>query len=130
MLYPSEYNFKYSTCLDNPKLLKSHCHCHCPKLLKSAGRALIPSLLSLYNSSAKSNSVPNQWKNANVLSLYKKDDETDKGNYRPISLLCVPGKLLETCVSLTITNHLTDHQLSHRHQWAYKKGHSTELLFW
>ena len=99
-----------------------------PKLLKSAGRALIPSLLSLYNSSAKSNSVPNQWKNANVLSLYKKDDETEKGNYRPISLLCVPGKLLETCVSSTITNHLTDHHLSHPHQWAYKKGHSTELL--
>ena len=99
-----------------------------PKLLKSAGRALIPSLLSLYNSSAKSNSVPNQWKNANVLSLYKKDDETEKGNYRPISLLCVPGKLLETCVSSTITNHLTDHHLSHPHQWAYKKGHSTEVV--
>ena len=99
-----------------------------PKLLKSTGRALIPSLLSLYNSSAKSNSVPNQWKNANVLSLYKKDDETEKGNYRPISLLWVPGKRLETCVSSTITNHLTDHQLSHPHQWAYKKGHSKELL--
>ena len=99
-----------------------------PKLLKSAGRALIPSLLFLYNSSAKSNRVPDQWKNADVLSLYKKDDETEKGNYGPISLLCVPGKLLETCVSSTITNHLTDHQLSHPHQWAYKKGHSTELL--
>ena len=24
--------------------------------------------------------------------------------------------------------HLTDHELSHTHQWAYKKGHSTELL--
>ena len=35
---------------------------------------------------------------------------------------------LETCVSSTITNHLTDHQLSHPHQWAYKKGHSKELL--
>ncbi len=99
-----------------------------PKLLKNAGRALIPSLLSLYTSSAKSNSVPDQWKNANILSLYKKDDETEKSNYRPISLLCVPGKLMETCVSSTITTHLEDHELSHSHQWAYKKGHSTELL--
>ena len=65
---------------------------------------------------------------ANVLSLYKKDDETDKSNYRPISLLCVPGKLMETCVASTITTHLTEHDLSHNHQWAYKKGHSTELL--
>jgi hypothetical protein len=99
-----------------------------PKLLKNAGRALIPSLLSLYTSSAKSNSVPDQWKNANISSLYKKDDETEKSNYRPISLLCVPGKLMETCVSSTITTHLEDHELSHSHQWAYKKGHSTELL--
>ena len=99
-----------------------------PKLLKNAGRALIPSLLSLYTSSAISNSVPDQWKNAIVSSLYKKDDETEKSNYRPISLLCVPGKLMETCVSQTITTHLADHELSHTHQWAYKKGHSTELL--
>ena len=35
---------------------------------------------------------------------------------------------MESCVSSTITTHLTDHELSHTHQWAYKKGHSTELL--
>jgi hypothetical protein len=50
---------------------------------------------------------------ANVLSLYKKDDETDKSNYRPISLLCVPGKLMETCVASTITTHLTEHANGH-----------------
>ena len=99
-----------------------------PKLLKKAGHTVIPSLLSLFTSSASRNSVPEQWKRANVSSLYKKDDETDKSNYRPISLLCVPGKLMETCVASTITTHLTEHDLSHNHQWAYKKGHSTELL--
>jgi hypothetical protein len=99
-----------------------------PKLLKNAGRALIPSLLYLYTSSAISNSVPDQWKNAIVSSLYKKGDETEKSNYRPISLLCVPGKLMEMCVSQTIIIHLADYELSHTHQWAYKKGHSTELL--
>ena len=35
---------------------------------------------------------------------------------------------MESCVSSTITTHLTDHELSHTHQWANKKGHSTELL--
>ena len=99
-----------------------------PKLLKKAGHTVIPSLLSLFTSSASRNSVPEQWKRANVSSLYKKDDETDKSNYRPISLLCVPCKLMETCVASTITTHLTEHDLSHNHQWAYKKGHSTELL--
>ena len=98
------------------------------KLLKLAGEALTPSLTSLYSISAACNSVPASWKTANVSTLYKKDDVTDKQNYRPISLLSVPGKLMETAVSRTITTHLSDHNLGNSHQWAYKKGHSTELL--
>ena len=45
-----------------------------------------------------------------------------------LSLLCVPGKLMESCVVSTITSHITDHGHSNKHQWAYKQGHSTELL--
>ena len=60
-----------------------------PRLLKSAGHALIPSLFSLYSMSASCNTVPSTWKFARVSALFKKDDETDKQNYRPISLLCV-----------------------------------------
>ena len=99
-----------------------------PRLLKYAGKELIPSLLALYNLSAYCNSVPSSWKTANVLALFKKDDETDKQNYRPISLLCVPDKLMESVVASTITTHISDHNLSHPHQWAYKKSYSTELL--
>ena len=73
-----------------------------PKLLKFAGDALIPSLMSLYTISMTSNVVPKTWKSANVTPLFKKEDETDKQNYRPISLLCVPGKLMETNVCSTI----------------------------
>ena len=43
------------------------------------------------------------WKSANVSSVYKSKDETDKLNYGPISLLCVPGKIMESCVATTIT---------------------------
>jgi hypothetical protein len=127
-----DINLTYKSVLQGVLTLKHDRACGpdkvSPKLLKNAGRALIPSLLYLYTSSAISNSVPDQWKNAIVSSLYKKGDETEKSNYRPISLLCVPGKLMEMCVSQTIIIHLADYELSHTHQWAYKKGHSTELL--
>ena len=79
---------------------------------------MIPSLLSLYTSRATETCVCDQWKRANVSPLYKKDDETDKSKHRPISLLCVPGKLMEMCVTLTVTTHLTLHELSHNHQWG------------
>ena len=90
-----------------------------PRLLKSAGHALIPSLFSLYSMSASCNTAPSTWKFARVSALFKKDDETDKQNYRPISLLCVPGKLMETQVVSTITNHVEHHNLRNKHQWAY-----------
>lgn len=87
-----------------------------PRLLESAGPALIPFVMLLYLSSASSNLVPNLWKSANISPLFKKDDETDKQNYRPISLLCVPEKIMETFVASTVKTHMIDHDLASSHQ--------------
>ena len=62
------------------------------------------------------------WKTAKLTPVYKKDDETDCCNYRPISLLSVPSKILESVVNDTIVRHVTDKQ------WAYRAGFSTESL--
>lgn len=35
---------------------------------------------------------------------------------------------MESVVASTITTHVTGQRLGNPHQWAYKKGHSTELL--
>ena len=35
---------------------------------------------------------------------------------------------MEHSVATTIANHISEHILDHSQQWAYKKGHSTELL--
>ena len=35
---------------------------------------------------------------------------------------------MESTVSSSITSHIAIHNLSNPHQWAYKKGHTTELL--
>ena len=60
--------------------------------------------------------------------MNKKDHETDKCNYRPISLLSVSGKIMESAVASSIISHISDNSLSNPHQWAYKKDHCTELL--
>ncbi|KAL9986840.1 hypothetical protein ACROYT_G001046 [Oculina patagonica] len=52
-----------------------------PKLIKLAGNAIVPSLVSLYHESIKRGAVYSAWKIARLTPIYKKDDETDCGNY-------------------------------------------------
>ena len=72
--------------------------------------------------------VFSQWKKAHLCPVFKKDDPTDRNNYRPISLLSVPSKILESCISDTVMKHVTECELLTERQWAYRKGHSTQLL--
>ena len=57
--------------------------------LKLAGSAVIPSLRQLFNKCLENRKFPSQWKK----SIFKKGKTIMKTNYRPISLLSVPGKL-------------------------------------
>ena len=77
-----------------------------PKLAKLAGNAIVPSLISLYHESIKCRAVYSAWKIARLTPIYKKDDETDCGNYRPVSLLSVPSKIMESEVNDTIVRHV------------------------
>ena len=100
-----------------------------PKLLKLAGDAIVPSLLSLFRLSLNTSRVFTSWKTARLTPVYKKDDETDCSNYRPISLLSVPSKILESVVNDTIVRHVYKaNNLVTDKQWAYRAGFSTELL--
>ena len=69
------------------------------------------------------------WKTARLALIYKKDDETDIGNYRPVSLLSIPSKILEPEINSTLVQHIfKSNNLASDRQWAYCAGYSTELL--
>ena len=83
-----------------------------PKLVKLAGSAILPSLTSMFCLSETIHKVPDLWKRAKISAIYKKEDETHKNNYRPISLQSVPGKVMESCVASTLTSHLEFNNLN------------------
>ena len=60
----------------------------------------------------------------------KRADGLEKGNYRPVSLLSIASKILESGVSEIIVSHVSRENecLVTAHQWAFRKGYSTELL--
>lgn len=71
---------------------------------------------------------PTSWKLSCLNLAFKGGNTIDRGNFRPISLLSVPGKILEDTVSPSIDQHMILHSLSSPKQWGFKQGHSTEGL--
>ena len=66
------------------------------------------------------------WEVNKVKSIFKEGSQLDRGNYRPITLLSIPGKVLESIIAHEIDTHFL--QIHNNHQWGFKKGRSPELL--
>ena len=52
------------------------------------------------NKSLSLDSLPTEWKLANIVPVYKKDNKELVENYQPISLLCLVSKVMENCLML------------------------------
>ena len=49
--------------------------------------------------------IPNDWREAEVVPIFKKGSKADPGNYRPVSLTNVVGKTMERIVKEVIMRH-------------------------
>ena len=72
-----------------------------PRVLKELVTELGPIFAHLFQQSIDSGEIPKEWTLANISLLFKKGDRSLACNYRPVSLTCVPCKLLEHIVSQT-----------------------------
>ena len=55
-------------------------------------------LCIIFNNSLSSGVVPDDWRVANITSVFKKGNRSLAENYRPISLICVTYKIFATVV--------------------------------
>ena len=69
---------------------------------------------------------PARYKMAKLKMTFKAGQKTERGNYRPLSMLSIPSKLLEGVVCSAIDENRVS--FPNVRQWGYKKGLSTELL--
>ena len=82
----------------------------------------------IIQNSVSHNKYPSQWKTSRVRSVSKKGSKLLPENYRPISLLSIPSKIYGELICSEIEKHVFSQNLSSKHQWGFKKKHSTELL--
>lgn len=81
------------------------------RLLKDALSVLPIHLAFIFNLSLDTGVFPSAWKQANVILIPKDGVPTDPGNYRPISLLPLPGKLLEKLIHDRLMTYLNNYRL-------------------
>ena len=97
-----------------------------PKTLHLLGSTIDSGLYYIFRKSIQSSKCPMGWKISCLSPLFKKWSSTERANFRPISLLSVPSKLLEDVVCHSLDDHVNSHKLSSNRQWGFKEGHSTE----
>ena len=75
-------------------------------IIKEAFTALIPEVTFMFNLSISTANFPYAWKEALVIPIPKTGNLTQVKNYRPISLLPLPGKVLEKLIHSQISRYL------------------------
>jgi hypothetical protein len=78
------------------------------RVLKELSKELSIPFSDLFNQSLRTSRYPQAWKKANVTPIFKSGDQSLRGNYRPVSLLCTRSlKELFLNTFITIFYHIT-----------------------
>ena len=101
-----------------------------PKILKETVEQICTPLAHVYNMSLQEGIVPLEWKEANIIPLFKKGSRNKSINYWPVSLTAVFCKVLESIIRDHMMDFLIKHKLINPSQHGFLKARSclTNLL--
>lgn len=97
------------------------------EMLKNGGEVMIDWLLEILQEVWRTKQLPSEWKKSVLVPVHKKDRKVCD-NYRGISLLSIPGKVL-SLVLLDRLETIIDPQLMEA-QCGFRKGRGTVDQIW
>ena len=95
------------------------------KILNPAFTVFVNQLTYIFNLCLTQNIFPDDWKIASVVPLPKEGDMSQCTNYRPTSLLPLPGKILEHIIHNGISTFCDENDILNDNQGGFRKKHST-----
>ena len=101
-----------------------------PRVLAETAGLIAKPLSIIFRKSLDEGNLPMDWKVATVIPIHKKRNKKQPGNYRPVCLTSVVGKLMESIVRDNIVDHMMENTLFVDAQHGFVPGRScmTQLL--
>ena len=90
------------------------------ELIKYGGKPMSEMLLTLFNLVWDKECAPSYWREGLIVSLFKKGDREDPGNYRGITLLNVVGKLYSRVINNRLLKHIELNHMLHEGQGGFR----------
>ena len=88
-------------------------------LLQNLSDSIVDPLELIFNKSIAESAVPQDWKDAFVVPIFKKGSKSIPNNYRPVSLTSVVCKLMETIIKNRIMDYLLENSLIRASQHGF-----------
>ena len=98
------------------------------EILKHGGERITQELHNIISCAWKSKTIPQGWKDAQLVNIFKKGDKLDCRNYRRLSLLSIPGKVMARILLNRLTEHIE--KFIPESQSGFRSGRSTmDMIF-
>ena len=99
-------------------------------ILRSAAQQLAPILTQIYRHSLDIGAVPQDWRDAWVVPIFKKGERHIPANYRPVSLTSIACKIMEHIIHSSIMKHFDANNIlsDAQHGFRYKRSCESQLV--